>query len=201
MLLDDAGAGVNDVEEGQYYFFEYVPKFKDILKEWDQYPLIKVVDKKTNILGANLHYVSAKQRLGVLNNRNIPKETLHYYIPRRSDTSFYQLTEADAVVLSQLPLDKFHRNNVTHNANYIITPNKDGKFDSSTPTRRGLSYPANLASIPYASYLKIRKYTYDEGMAKVAKNQDDALGIFQNSTLAKDLIDATGGAFKCYVFY
>ena len=25
MLLDDAGAGVNDVEEGQYYFFEYVP--------------------------------------------------------------------------------------------------------------------------------------------------------------------------------
>ena len=33
-------------------------------------------------------------------------------------------------------------------------------------------------------------------MAKVAKNQDDALGIFQNSTLAKDLIDATGGAFN-----
>jgi hypothetical protein len=110
MLLDDAGAGVNDVEEGQYYFFEYIPKFRDVLREWDQYPLIKVIDKKTNILGANLHYVSANQRLGVLNNRNIPKETLHYYIPRRSDTSFYQLTEADAVVLSQLPLDKFHRN-------------------------------------------------------------------------------------------
>ena len=33
MLLDDAGAGVNDVEEGQYYFFEYIPKFKDVLKE------------------------------------------------------------------------------------------------------------------------------------------------------------------------
>jgi hypothetical protein len=77
-----------------------------------------------------------------------------------------------------------------------LTPNKDGKFDSSTPTRRGLSYPAGLANIPYASYLKIRKYTYDEGMAKVAKNQDDALGIFQKSTLAKDLIDATGGAFN-----
>ena len=77
-----------------------------------------------------------------------------------------------------------------------LTPNKDGKFDSSTPTRRGLSYPAGLANIPYASYLKIRKYTYDEGMAKVAKNQDDALGIFQKSTLGKDLIDATGGAFN-----
>ena len=60
MLLDDAGAGVNDVEEGQYYFFEYVPKFKDILKEWDQYPLIKVVDKKTNIL---VFLFSAKQNL------------------------------------------------------------------------------------------------------------------------------------------
>ena len=77
-----------------------------------------------------------------------------------------------------------------------LTPNKDGKFDSSTPKRRGLSYPAGLANIPYASYLKIRKYTYDEGMAKVAKNQDDALGVFQNSTLAKDIIDATGGAFN-----
>ena len=75
-----------------------------------------------------------------------------------------------------------------------LTPNKDGKFDSSTPTRKGLAYPAGLASIPYASYLKIRKYTYDEGMAKVAKNQDDALGIFQNSTFGKGIVDGIAGA-------
>ena len=75
-----------------------------------------------------------------------------------------------------------------------LIPGKDGKFDSSTPTRRGLAYPAGLASIPYASYLKIRKYTYDEGMAKVAKNQNDALGIFQNSTFGKGIINTIAGA-------
>lgn len=61
-------------------------------------------------------------------------------------------------------------------------------------SRKGLSYPANLASIPYASYLKINKLTYDEGMAKVAKNQDDALGIFQNSTFGKGIVDGIAGA-------
>ena len=74
-----------------------------------------------------------------------------------------------------------------------LIPGKDGKFDSSTPTRKGLSYPAGLASIPYASYLKIRKYTYDEGMAKVAKNQNDALGIFQNSEFGTGAIKTIAG--------
>jgi len=111
MILDEAGVGKgSNVKEGNYYFFEYDPKFKSILKEWDQYPLIKVVEKKKNILGANLHYISPKQRLYVLNSNKIPNETLHYYIPRQRETNFYELTEADAIVLSQLPLDKFHRN-------------------------------------------------------------------------------------------
>lgn len=111
MILDEAGVGKgSNVKEGNYYFFEYDPKFKSLLKEWDQYPLIKVVENKKNILGANLHYISPKQRLYVLNSNKIPNETLHYYIPRQRETNFYELTEADAIVLSQLPLDKFHRN-------------------------------------------------------------------------------------------
>lgn len=111
MILDEAGVGKgSNVKEGNYYFFEYDPKFKSMLKEWDQYPLIKVVENKKNILGANLHYISPKQRLYVLNSNKIPNETLHYYIPRQRETNFYELTEADAIVLSQLPLDKFHRN-------------------------------------------------------------------------------------------
>ena len=76
-----------------------------------------------------------------------------------------------------------------------LTPDKDGKFDSSTPKRRGLSYPAGLANIPYASYLKIRKYTYDEGMAQVAKNQDDALGAIQGSALAQGITKGIAGFF------
>ena len=114
MLLDEMGAAnpTTSVKVGQYYFFEYVPKFRDVLKEWDQYPLIQVVQRDKHILGANLHYISPKRRLGVLNNKNkeIPKETLHYYIPRHRETNFYELTEEDAALLSQLPLDHFHRN-------------------------------------------------------------------------------------------
>ena len=53
ILYDNA---VENVEEGNYYFFEYDPKFKSVLKEWDQYPLIQVLEIKGNqILGANLH--------------------------------------------------------------------------------------------------------------------------------------------------
>lgn len=113
LILDEAGVGKgSDVKEGNFYFFEYDPKWRSMLKEWDQYPLIKVIERRGNILGANLHYVSPKQRLSILNNKNraLPKETLHYYIPRNRETNFYELTEADAIILSQLPLDKFHRN-------------------------------------------------------------------------------------------
>ena len=51
------------------------------------------------------------------------------------------------------------------------------------------SYPFNLASIPYASFLKIYKYSYDKGMAEVGKNQNDALGSIQNSGLLKNIND------------
>tara|TARA_Y100000004_G_scaffold194819_1_gene260346 strand:- start:408 stop:1523 length:1116 start_codon:yes stop_codon:yes gene_type:complete len=63
-------------------------------------------------------------------------------------------------------------------------------------SRQGLSYPANLASIPYASYLKINKLTYDEGMAKVAKNQQDALGTVQNSAFAQTITKGVAGFFE-----
>ena len=49
------------------------------------------------------------------------------------------------------------------------------------------SYPFNLATIPYASFLKIYKYSYDEGMAKVGKTQNDAIGSIQNSGLLKNI--------------
>ena len=113
MILDEAGVGKgSNVKVGNYYFFEYDPKYRSILKEWDRYPLIKVIEQKGNILGANLHYISPKERLSFLNNKNraVPKQTLHYYIPRNRETNFYELTEADVTVLSQLPLDKFYRN-------------------------------------------------------------------------------------------
>ena len=42
------------------------------------------------------------------------------------------------------------------------------------------SYPRGVDQIPYASYMRITKYTYLEGLAQVAKNQKDALGLLEN---------------------
>ena len=49
------------------------------------------------------------------------------------------------------------------------------------------SYPFNLASIPYASFMKIHKYSYDKGMSDVGANQNDAIGSIQNSGLLKNI--------------
>tara|TARA_B100000424_G_scaffold101633_1_gene76404 strand:- start:628 stop:1926 length:1299 start_codon:yes stop_codon:yes gene_type:complete len=45
-------------------------------------------------------------------------------------------------------------------------------------------YPAGLSGIPYASYLQIEKYSYDEAQKKVQDSQNDALGALQNSRIA-----------------
>ena len=38
MLLDDA---TDTPQVGKWYYFEYDPKFKDQLGEWDEFPLVK----------------------------------------------------------------------------------------------------------------------------------------------------------------
>ena len=55
ILLNDA---TESPSVGNYYTFEYDPKFADRLKEWDQYPLVYVMEyKKNNLIGANIHYI------------------------------------------------------------------------------------------------------------------------------------------------
>ena len=44
-----------------------------------------------------------------------------------------------------------------------------------------LEYPFGISTIPYASYLNIKKYEYQEGLKKVASNQNDALGSLERS--------------------
>lgn len=53
--------------------------------------------------------------------------------------------------------------------------------------KESYSYPANLATIPYASFLRIHKYSYDVGMSEVGKNQNDAIGSLQNSGMLKQI--------------
>jgi len=107
-LYDNA---TDQPQVGKWYFFEYDPKFKDILKRWDEYPLIKLLEiKPSKMLGSNIHYLSARRRLGALNKEEVPMSTLHYYIPKNADNIFFEVDESDMQAMSQLPLEKFHTN-------------------------------------------------------------------------------------------
>ena len=109
ILSDDA---TESPSKGRYYTFEYDPKFADNLKEWDEYPLIYVMEfKKNNLIGANIHYIrGTNSRLKALNNKRFPKRTLRQYIPKRADSVFFEIQESDVGLLSTLPLEKFHYN-------------------------------------------------------------------------------------------
>ncbi len=109
ILLDDA---TESPSAGKFYTFEYDPKFADKLKEWDEYPLVYVMEfKKNNLIGANVHYIrTTNARLKALNNKRFPKRTLRQYIPRRADSVFFEIQESEVQLLSTLPLEKFHYN-------------------------------------------------------------------------------------------
>ena len=109
ILLDDA---TESPSTGNYYTFEYDPKFADRLKEWDQYPLVYAMEyKKDNLIGANIHYIrGTNSRLKALNNKRFPKRTLRQYIPKNADRIFFEIKEEEVQLLSTLPIEKFHRN-------------------------------------------------------------------------------------------
>ena len=109
LLLDDA---TESPETGKYYTFEYDPKFADKLKEWDEYPLVYVMEfKKNNLIGANIHYIrGTNSRLKALNNKRFPKRTLRQYIPKNADSIFFEIKEDEVQLLSTLPIEEFHRN-------------------------------------------------------------------------------------------
>ena len=107
--LNDNATG--NPEVGKWYFFEYDPKYKDIIKKWDAYPLIKLMEIKSDrLLGANIHYLKPRARLGSLNSQEAPMSTLHYYIPKNADNLFFEVGEEDMEAMSQLPLEQFHTN-------------------------------------------------------------------------------------------
>ena len=109
ILLNDA---TESPSVGNYYTFEYDPKFADRLKEWDQYPLVYVMEyKKNNLIGANIHYIrGTNSRLKALNNKRFPKRTYRQYIPKRADSLFFEIQESEVQLLSTLPLEKFNYN-------------------------------------------------------------------------------------------
>ena len=109
ILLDDA---TDSPSTGNYYTFEYDPKFADKLKEWDEYPIVYAMEyKKNNLIGANIHYIrGTNSRLKALNNKRFPKRTYRQYIPKRADSLFFEISEDEVQLLSTLPLEKFNYN-------------------------------------------------------------------------------------------
>ena len=69
----------------------------------------------------------------------------------------------------------------------MSTVNKVSEARKIKEEPKNHSYPFNLASIPYASFMRIYKYSYDEGMKNVGANQNDAIGSIQNSGLLKNI--------------
>jgi len=62
-----------------------------------------------------------------------------------------------------------------------------------------LSYPDGIDKVPYASFLRINKYEYQEALEKVAANQNDALGSFARSGVMKNTVNIiTGGMAGVY---
>ena len=62
-----------------------------------------------------------------------------------------------------------------------------------------LSYPMGIDKVPYASFLRINKYEYQEALEKVAANQNDALGSFARSGVMKNTVNiVTGGMAGIY---
>ena len=68
---------------GKMYFYSYDPKLKDVLPYYDMFPLVIPIETYSDgFLGLNLHYLSTKQRLilldklyDLLNNKKFDETT------------------------------------------------------------------------------------------------------------------------------
>jgi hypothetical protein len=66
-LLTDKNRAANTPQIGRMYFFAYNPKYKEKLPYYDEFPLIFVVERYNNgFLGINLHYVSPRNRIAIM---------------------------------------------------------------------------------------------------------------------------------------
>ena len=54
------------------------------------------------------------------------------------------------------------------------------------------SYPQGVDQIPYASYMRIARFTYQEGLQQVGKYQKDALGILGGTSTLAGFVEEIG---------
>ena len=111
-LFDEA---VDNVSGGEFYLFEYKPKFLKRLDHWDRYPMVIVGDSTPDgFYGANLHYMEPKKRVNlaekIINKEgaNIPRSIWHRYIIDKADNLFFKIPESDVLEMAVLPLEQFY---------------------------------------------------------------------------------------------
>ena len=61
-----------------------------------------------------------------------------------------------------------------------------------------IEYPTGLSSIPYASFLEIQKFSYEEAQKYAAENFNDALGSLGRSAIAQKVDQAVDGLATVY---
>ena len=61
-----------------------------------------------------------------------------------------------------------------------------------------IEYPTGLSSIPFASFLQIEKYSYDEAQKTVAKQFNDALGSYNRSVISDVVRTGANTLAKAY---
>ena len=61
-----------------------------------------------------------------------------------------------------------------------------------------IEYPTGLSSIPYASFLQIEKFSYEEAQKYAAENFNDALGSLGRSSIANKVNDAVDALANVY---
>jgi hypothetical protein len=68
-VYKNSGRVVSKIQPGNLYMFFYDPKYKETLPHYDRFPLVFPFEKTENgFLGLNMHYLSYKLRIGVLEN-------------------------------------------------------------------------------------------------------------------------------------
>lgn len=78
-LLKDQAQLRNKTIIGRMYYFFYDPKLKDVLPYYDRFPLVIPIERYSDgFLGLNLHYLSPKTRVRLLNKLSTYLTDDHY---------------------------------------------------------------------------------------------------------------------------
>lgn len=103
----------NETRRGHLYLFEYEATHRST-QYYDRYPLVYVLDREgDHFIGANLHYMNPKARLGVIKSLqekdklSIPSVIIHKYLYKGVKGLFLDLGISEWETAIYLPIEDF----------------------------------------------------------------------------------------------